>query len=478
MKFFYLAKTKHTQNHAGSYLHTNRYGTRTTASRFVVHSQKSSYSSRTNLLSTNRVNKDLKLTGKDYCQLSQDNYSRFMPNSPIIGNAVLHFNGKHITAWQFAMPGKKDAPKWVPLKNIEQIQRNGVIGYRAQDSCDTTLYSNRGYHFTNENGEHYEFRPFSIPPPTRSEPFWGSQKLISITDMSIFKAPHVIKGGQKLKIDHKSVLARKKGKRRYPDQRQVMKRSALQSYKKFYQEYQDEIPRELKPIFERAINAKRTHPFLSKFCIEWLHAEAWGLTPTWKNPQNKTNFGSGPNWANSKMLIYERACQHTGEYFPEITTNIKPTFSMLFATDLIATIDYEAQFKFQSRSIRFYEHIEPLRQRYPVFPQASDTAQMTGITLAMLSDRPPTVESIVRNIRKNSATSTHPSIPTPHSTKDETHQSNHDSHTQQETIFADSKKYLPARVSNKGLFTDNHAQTKANSSMEKEPVFNFVAKFH
>ncbi|WP_367606560.1 hypothetical protein [Legionella sp. W05-934-2] len=337
----------------------------------------------------------LHFTSSGFQQLSQNHYNRFMPNSSIIGNAVLTFNGKQVTASQYAMPPcNQGEPNWVPLADIQPIQRFGKTAYQAKTPSGATVYSNQSYRFTDETNRHFEIRPFALPPANKSEPFWGNSQLIDISKERRLPPSNIVKGGNELLVDSKSVFARL-AEKRSQSQLQVMERPAVTSYFEFWLKYQTILTPEMNILLLRSIFADKQHPMSKNFSAEWLHAEAYSLTPKWMNPQRKENLGSGPYWANSEMMIFEYMCQYFAYHFPTVSTSIKSSLYMLLMTDLIESIDYEVHLRHGNRSLNFFHRIEPLRQLNPVIPQATDIAQLTGIALAKLSGVPPAVESVV-----------------------------------------------------------------------------------
>lgn len=338
---------------------------------------------------------EFSFTTEDFENLCQNEYYRFVPNSNQIGNAVISSNGKQLTACQYKMPcSEGNAPTWIPLKNITPISRFGRTAYQAQTLEGNTVYASRSYRFTDENDNSFTFLPFSPPPKRKKEPFWGSTKQVPITKNQL-RGKNEIIGGRELEVHPESVALRIAETRRYPDQNTVMGMSAKEAYEFYYEEMADKLTPEIKFIFERAINADIRNPFESNFRPEWLHAEGYSLTPIWIDPQRVDNLGSAAKWANTAMMVLERVAKWYALNCPESFVTIKPTFEMLLDTYLIKTIDFEIRVGFEDRFLRFYQHLEPLCQKHPVFPKASDIAQMTGISHAILSDKEPISTSVI-----------------------------------------------------------------------------------
>lgn len=338
--------------------------------------------------------KELTFTADDYSNLCENEYFRFFPNSDVIGNAVLFFNGKQMVAYQYEMPDVEGAPTWKPLKNITPINRFGKQVYQAQTLEGNTVYASRSYTFTDEDNRQYTFLPFSPPPKGKKEPFWGSIKLVPITKKPV-KSSKLFIGGRELEVDPASIVERCAVTRRSPTQNEVMGLSAKEAYEFYYDQMADKLTPEMREIFERAINADIRNPFESNFRPEWLHAEGYSLTPMWLDPQREDNLGSGPKWANTAMMVLERIAKWYALHCPNSYVTIKPTFEMLFETDLIKTLDFEVRVGFKDHFLRFMQHLEPLQQKHPVFPVASDIAQMTGISQAILTNKQPTVVSVL-----------------------------------------------------------------------------------
>ncbi len=322
-------------------------------------------------------------------------YYRFIRNSDVIGNAVIFSKGNQVLAHQYEMPDATNAPTWKPLQNITPIQRFGREVYQAQTLNGNIVYASRSYNFTDENKNKYTFIPFSPPPPRRKEPFWGNTKPIPITKKPVQDKGKSILGNRELEVDPDSVLIRSSVSRRKPTQNEVMGMSAKGAYEFFYEDWADKLTPDMRQIFERAINADLRNPMESNYRPEWLHAEGFSLTPVWIDPQREDNLGSGPKWANTAMMVLERVAKWYALNCPESFISIKPKFEMLFKTDLIETIDFNVRVGFEDRFLRFMQHIEPLTQKYPVFPKASDIAQITGISQSILSDKPPAVVSVI-----------------------------------------------------------------------------------
>ncbi|KTD58879.1 hypothetical protein [Legionella shakespearei] len=344
----------------------------------------------------NRVDQQgfsLSFNGRDYSNLCFDRYRRFHPNSPIIGNAVLHYNGKEVTASQYEMPsGAENAPQWQPLVDIQQVNRYGTTAYKAQTLDGVTLFSNRGYKFTDWNNRIHEIRPFSLHTSSYQEPYWGSSRLFSITETPVDE--QIIRGGSEVAVEPHTIATRTT---RSVSQKSVMHYTALQAFESFYIEYGSQLTAEMDVAFRRIINAEFRGSASSKFYPEWHHAVGHSLAPSWMNPQEKANLGGGPRWSNTMMMVLENLCRWHATQSQEVDVAITPTFFMLFASDLIEKIHYEASLSYRQRQIKFSHTIEPLRQIDPIIPQASDVAQITGITQSLFANVIPHLSTKVAN---------------------------------------------------------------------------------
>lgn len=336
----------------------------------------------------------LNFNRRDFSNLCLNKYGRFYPNSPIIGNAVLHYNGKEVTASQYEMPSSsEDAPQWQPLVDIQQVQRFGTTGYKARTVDGVTLFSNRGYTFTDWNNRVHEVRPFSLHTSSFQEPYWGSSRLFTIPETQ--PDEQIIRGGHTIPLDSHSIATRTA---RSVSQKAVMHYTALQAFQTFYIKHGHLLSEEMDGAFRRIIDAEFRASASGKFYPEWLHAVGHSLAPSSMNPQEKLNLGGGPRWSNTAMMVLENLCRWYAMQSKDVDVAITPTFFMLFASDLIEKIHYEALLSHKGREIKFSHTIEPLRQVDPIIPQASDVAQITGITQSLFTHVVPHSTSKVGNV--------------------------------------------------------------------------------
>jgi hypothetical protein len=351
----------------------------------------------------------LNFNSRDYSNLCFDKYRRFHPNSPIIGNAVLHYNGKEVTASQYEMPSSpKNAPQWQPLVDIQQVHRYGTTAYKAQTLDGVTLFSNRGYKFTDWNNRIHEIRPFSLHTSSYQEPYWGSSRLFSITETPVEE--QTFRGGSEVLLEPHTVPTRTI---RSVSQKSVMHYTALQAFESSYVEYGSLMTAEMDVAFRRIINAEYSNSASGKFYPEWHHAVGHSLAPSWMNPQQKGNLGGGPRWSNTTMMVLENLCRWYATQSEEVEVSITPTFFMLFASDLIEKIHYEASLSHKQRQIKFSQTIEPLRQVDPTIPQASDVAQIAGITQSLFANVVPHLSTKVTNVDLKSIQSLREELPEP-----------------------------------------------------------------
>lgn len=342
---------------------------------------------------------DLKFNARDYTRLCHNRYNRFQLNSPIISNAVFQFNGKEVMASQYAMPDtvSETTPTWVALRNLKQIGKLGTTLYQAESANGTLLYSNRSYRFTDWNGLNYELHPFfSLSRTCYAESLLDCSELYSVGSTPVEPLDSQFRGRQEIKVDYHSLDIRKRNRMRSRSQADVMGLTALEAYQDFYSTYNTLLTPDLMNVFNQIMNAKyRNHPS-SKFYPEWLHAVGYSLSPLDSEPQDKSNLGGGPQWSNTSMMVLETLCHWYASQSPDIEVTIRPTFFMLFASDLIEKIHYEATVKYGSRYLKFFHLIEPHRFLNPAIPQASDIAQIVRISQAILTDTPPSLNSSIQ----------------------------------------------------------------------------------
>jgi hypothetical protein len=259
-------------------------------------------------MSTSR-NTDLPhFTPQDFSNLQQNENFRYLPNGNKIGHAVIYHQRDGIYADQYSLPNQKAAAKWHPLKNIQQMDRFGQIVYKAQtdEPVPTTMYGKR-YLELKMNGtslpenETMQMVCFS---PTRDdqEPFWGSNKPITLFNDSLDKnektdfntesndIKKIVKGGETLVIQPESVHHRDANKTRTPSQNNVMSESAVKAYEGFLDMYRDSLSQDFINKLDECIKAPLRNVFHSQKRPEWLHAYGFSLTPVDQNPQRRENL--------------------------------------------------------------------------------------------------------------------------------------------------------------------------------------------
>lgn len=358
-------------------------------------------------------------TASDFSKLSDNEHSRYVPNSEKVGHAVLTEKAGETIAAQYTLPLVKDdkTPKVRPLINIEHIEPfRGMHRYRAQTpDGKTTMYAKRFIEgkVGDKNGdESIQIACFSPSAQKGKEPFWGSIRETPVFRDDLSKAvkkdlekelkeiKQVTKGGDELVVDHASVPQRDLIKTRTPDQNTIMGESARDAYENFFDTMVDELHPEMKQRLKRAFSADiKDHFSKNNFRPEWLHAKGWSLMPMDQDPQTEKNLGAGPKWANTQMMVLERVIKWFALNAPESLLTIKPKFDMLLDSEIIKHIDFKVKVKIKERFVELAKSIDPF-QPYPLFPKASDLAQSTGIAYSMLHGIPPESKQTVSGVKK------------------------------------------------------------------------------
>ncbi|WP_133129729.1 hypothetical protein [Legionella yabuuchiae] len=351
-------------------------------------------------------------TSEDFSLLSVNEHFRYARSSNRVGHAAIFKDTRGKThAWQWHLPdGLDSAPKVVGLHDFEAIKRFGRVVYRAKDADGKTWYSKRTTHAQVKldgalaNAE-LDLAYFSEGEEGR-EPFWGSNKRTKrFKSRERERIGHGKKGGHWMKIDYDSVMHREEQGKRSKSQNEVMGRSARDAYEAYFGEMEDTLAPEMKEILQRSFLANiRKYPEC-QYRPEWLHAYAHSLTPDEVDPQVSENLGAAPKWTNTEMMVLERIAKwFTLKREPGASVKIKTLFEMLGNSELINVIKFDVSVEFHRRCIHFMQELDAF-QKYPVFRKASDLAQATGISYALLHGVPPTSQHFVReNTEKSKKT--------------------------------------------------------------------------
>ncbi|CAM3013373.1 protease DO [Legionella steigerwaltii] len=358
-----------------------------------------------------------KFTAKDFSFLSENEHSRYAPNSKKIGHAVITRENDKTVALQYELPQTEDdeeTPTVRPLENIEAIEPyRGMHRFRAQTpDGHTPMYAKRfiyGKVGENEDEEPIQIACFSPSPEEGKPPFWGSIKETPLLSDKLSKSVkrdlkkdleemgQITKGGYDLTVDHESVPQRDLIKTRTPDQNTVMEESARDAYEHFFDKMTDELHPEMKKRLQRAFKADiKDNFYKNSYRPEWLHLYGWSLMPMDKDPQVKENLGAAPKWANTQMMILERIVKWFAINAPESLLTIKPKFEMLLDSELVKHIDFNVRIKMKERYVELIQKIDPFLA-YPLFAKASDLAQGAAVTYNILNKIDPVSKQVVKS---------------------------------------------------------------------------------
>ncbi|GGI77367.1 hypothetical protein [Legionella impletisoli] len=342
-------------------------------------------------------------SSEDFSLLSVNEHFRYARSSNRVGHAAIFTNPHGKThAWQWHLPGGADgAPSVVGLHDFEAIKRFGRVVYRAKDADGKTWYSKRTTHaHVKLDGAladtELDLAYFSEGEDEK-EPFWGSSKRTNrFKNRDAERIGHMQKGGHWMTINYESVVSREAQGKRSKSQNEVMGRSARDAYEEYFGEMEDTLAPEMKEILQRAFLADiRKYPEC-QYRPEWLHAYAHSLTPLEVDPQVSENLGAAPKWTNTEMMVLERIAKwFTLKQERGTTVKIKTLFEMLGESELINVIKFDVSVEFHRRCIHFMQELDAF-QKFPVFRKASDLAQATGISYALLHGVPPVSQQIVR----------------------------------------------------------------------------------
>lgn len=368
-------------------------------------------------------------TGKDTDHLSENKHKRFVPSSRLVGHALIWQDRDGTKrAQQFYIPRGTDpeTPAFVQLKEIQEIKRAGRTVFRALTLDNIPMFASR-FVDGEFNGNPVQIAFFSPRPGGKAEPFWGSseseipmfssvgfsdalkewplfRKATDLThempmssragfsDASISvvttNEAHT-KGGRELVVDPVSVRA-KLGKQGFPDQNTVMGMSAKEAYNEFYQDWSEGLSPDMQNILKRAIDASLFDLRQSQFRPEWLHAEAFSLTPLHTDSQRRDNLGAAGKWVNVEMMLLEHVVKWFALNRPQALEKIKPHFEMLLDTELIKKVNFEVSIEEQGHIFRLLQTINPFK-KWPLFRKATDLTQTTAVVLGLLEQAPPLV---------------------------------------------------------------------------------------
>jgi|GEM_PF-509743 len=351
-------------------------------------------------------------TYQDFSFLSKNENGRYAENSELVAHALIRRDAEgHQIALQYDLPEGRDAytPNICSITDIEAIERNGMIRYRAKGPDGQLFYAKRLEHAQIKlNGEDEivaELAYFSEDDEEKNgETMWGSSSHVSrflseSSNSSRLNISNITKGGHDLTVDPAFVRARDENHVRMISQNKIMGKphqkrsdkglSARDAYENFFNEMKNKLSPDMLILLQRAFSANiKTSPE-NQYRPEWLHAYGFSLTPISDDPQHKGNLGAAGKWANTEMMILERMAKWFAlNQNASTSIKIKTIFDMLEQSELIDTIYFEINLEFEKKMIKFFQNLDVFQEK-PVFRKASDLAQATGVSYAILHGAMP-----------------------------------------------------------------------------------------
>ncbi len=350
--------------------------------------------------------------GEDQTELCEDEYHRFLYPSAKVGHALIGQNEEgQMVARQFTAPGADnvDVSEVIALKDIKLVEQFGALRATAIAPDGTKMVSKRSIQIGTNVGEAYaQNRLFFFSPEAshlwKGKVWWGSddsaQPDLFRNDLTDQERADLeaeleeivpITKGSTVDIVHADVPVRSEMKRK-PDQNGVMKRSAIDAYEHFYDEYKEELSPSMRVLFEKSIAARphyrggspKTQPR-----PEWLHAIGFGLTPLSDDPQQSSNLGSAPKWLNTKMMVTERALRWHALHRPDSKLTLDVKYDMLLDTDLIKRGYIEGTLKENNQTVVLKQDLNPFAAN-PNYHKTTDIMQTTLVAHKLLQDEDST----------------------------------------------------------------------------------------
>ncbi|MFZ4076955.1 MAG: 3'-5' exonuclease [Legionellaceae bacterium] len=349
---------------------------------------------------------------KHFDALAKNEKYRYFPNASKVGHAVIFSDADgHKTALQYALPRdfEPETPTVYPLSAIEETLIGGkMIRYKALGPDGKPWHSKR---FLKAQVKFDEAKPIDVEIACFSEdekerePFWGSvgeiARFSSDAPPELMRAP-VFKGGTDMDVEPDSVRYRNEHPQRSISQNKIMgdgtgDLSARDAYEDYSTRFNDYLSIDMKRILERSFRANIRVSPENQFRPEWNHADSHVLTPLSRDPQLKSNLGAAGKWVNTEMMVLERIAKWFALNHAQNTRiKIKSLFKMLNQSELIDTIKHEVHLEFNERFVRLMQDLDAFKDR-PVFRKASDLAQATGISHAILHGHAPLlIESVAK----------------------------------------------------------------------------------
>ena len=363
--------------------------------------------------------KTVSFTSEDFSDLSTNEHQRYASSSKNIAHAVLTQDG---TALQYGLPSAAnvDTPIVCQITNIEKIERGEEIHYRAMGPSGRIFYSKRS------DRALVKFDDVPVPvdiayfseaeDEDETNSSTGYEKLHERQGSSAAQSKKITKGGYPMLVEPESVRVRDLDRARGLSQNIIMGESARDAYEAFFKQMEAKLSPEMIRILNRAFKANIKVTPENQYRPEWLHAYGFSLTPVSQNPQHKGNLGAAAKWANTEMMVLERIAKWFAlNQNADTQITVNTLFQMLHQSELIETIHFEVNIEFQTRFIRFIQDLDVFKE-YPVFRKASDLAQATGISHAILSAQMPVCSekigrvSVLAETKSASASSSNSSV--------------------------------------------------------------------
>lgn len=321
-------------------------------------------------------------------ELSEDPYYRFIQSSKKVGYAIIsESDNENAEVTQFSLNNAtKNAIR--PLCNITKLNKFGTDYYQARTPNNTLMSGKRFVPISYEkDGMIYNAKIVCFSP-TRRKDFVGSTQEIQIRkDKPNNKIFNRIKGGAYLEVNAQDTIVRSE-QNRSKTQNQVMGKSACDEFSEYQDMYEDRLTADANKFLIDSAEAPLRNLFYGQKRPEWLHAYAHSLTPLKLDPQIPENLGAAPKWANTTMMIPERAAKWFSQSHPDSSVQIKPSFQMIKDFEIVKKIKYELSITKGSARLRFLQTILPFA-RYPLYNKATDIAGITFMASALIEMRMP-----------------------------------------------------------------------------------------
>lgn len=367
-------------------------------------------------------------TSAHYTKLCENEYFRYIPNSDVIGHALVGPDGR---VTQFALPDNSPglvAPLIGELSQLTQFDlpnnKKTVLGFVDQ----TPMISRRQYSisvaYEQEDPISYTFYPLSPkknPLTQQDRPIiydTARVKRFQDTDAArqeIENIPKHRKTGIELQIRNEDLPVRM-AQRRALDQNTVMgrhhlararqtvrrqrneemdipvprtaSRNAVTEMHDFLEHYRDILSDDMIRILERSVSAPFNSSEAGQARGEWLHRDGHNLHPLSIDPQRADNLGAAEKRYNTEMMIGERSVQFFSLNLPHSRSKIKCDFDMLLDSDVIDMIHFVSCMQVADFTFKITQHIDVF-QKEPQCVKASDLASLIGILFCLMHKQTP-----------------------------------------------------------------------------------------